>query len=80
MKTPAYYKHIRSLGAFSAAGALQLAREAAALDASSAGRLASNRGPDLVSRFSELGTQARLSFSIKVYEHIILDVPRLKSI
>ena len=60
-----YFKHIRSLGAFSAADSLALAREAAALDEAAEAR---KYTPGAVSH-ERIGNEQpmRLSFSIKCY-------------
>jgi hypothetical protein len=66
MNAREYFSHARSLGAFSAADCLELARQAAALD--EAAKVRANAGPSLVSRESVTGQQdMSLSFQIKVF-------------
>jgi hypothetical protein len=69
MDTRDYFKHIRSLGAFPAAGALALAREAAALDKARDEKRAIAAGPSIAAyEVMPDGTApVRLSFGIKVY-------------
>lgn len=69
MTTTDYYKHARSLGAFSAAQCLRLAKEAAALDKAAAQRQAAHCGADAVcvETMPDGSAPVRLSFSIKCY-------------
>jgi hypothetical protein len=67
MNAQAYFHHIRSLGSFPAAAALELAREAAALDEAAAAKR--RAGPDIVARevMPDGSAPITLSFGIKVY-------------
>jgi hypothetical protein len=67
MDAKAYFRHIRSLGAFRAIDAIKLAREAAALDHAAAAKRAP--GPEVVARevMPDNSNPLRLSFGVKVY-------------
>jgi len=69
MNTQDYFRIARSLGAFSAADCLALAREAAELDRAAAARAASAAGPDVVAveTLPDGSGAVRLSFGVKVY-------------
>ncbi len=64
-----YFKHIRSLGDFPASAALELAREAAALDMAAKNRHAAAVGAEFVARevMPDDSAPIGLSFGIKVF-------------
>lgn len=68
MTKQAYYTHIRSLAAFPALDAWQLACSAAALDEASAARRAANQGPNQIWLESQDGAQTlRLSAGVSCF-------------